>query len=101
MKSNIRHGIIRVAILILLWILSIPAGLTYMDSVAPNRRCAMGDVALIFFLIICFSVLWFIGLGVEAIILNRKGKKAKRNINLIMGSVILLFFVITLFNLFI
>ncbi|MBV7440906.1 hypothetical protein KRX57_05695 [Weeksellaceae bacterium TAE3-ERU29] len=93
MKDNIIHGIKRIAILVLSWFLAVPIGFIYLDIVASDRRCGTGDVLIVFFLIVCFSFLWIIGLGIEAIILNKKCKKTKRNINLIMAGIILLIFI--------
>ncbi|MDY3363121.1 hypothetical protein PG623_03815 [Riemerella anatipestifer] len=94
MKSNIIHIVVRIVILILSWILALPMAYSYLDYTAPDRRCGTADLGLIFFLIILFSFLWFIAMIIEAIILNKKKKIVKRNINLIIIGCLVLFFII-------
>ncbi len=67
---------------------------SYLDYTAPDRRCGTADLGLIFFLIILFSFLWFVAMIIEAIILNKKKKIMKRNINLIIIGCLVLFFII-------
>ncbi|MDY3520873.1 hypothetical protein PG614_06470 [Riemerella anatipestifer] len=97
MKSNIIHIVVRIVILILSWILALPIAYSYLDYTAPDRRCGTADLGLIFFLIILFSFLWFVAMIIEAIILNKKKKIVKRNINLIiMGYLTMLFIILFL-----
>ncbi|MDY3537117.1 hypothetical protein JSO59_001005 [Riemerella anatipestifer] len=95
MKSNIIHIVVRIAILILSWILALPMAYSYLDYTASNRRCGTGDSILVIFIIGLFSLLWVIAMIIEAIILNiRDNKTTKRNINLIMIGCLVLFFII-------
>lgn len=100
MKSII-HLLIRLTFLVVpLWFLPEILELCLGKRTQDTIRCGMGDIILLCLFILCIGLFWAIALSIEAFYLNKRGKKMERNINLVMSSIVFLFFVIIFLTLF-
>lgn len=77
----VKHIMVRVSILMLLMVISVPVGQSTLPSA---RRCGTGDILQIIAWFLLFYALWSIGLLIELFFLHKKGHISKRNCNLVL-----------------
>lgn len=91
MKSII-HLFIRLTFLVVpLWFLPEILKICLGQRTQNAPRCGMGDLVFLYLSIFCVFIFWAIGLSIEAFYLNKKGKEAERDINLVMSGIVFLF----------